>query len=69
MTPVTRGDCALPRRSPQATVTAFFSEFDGTPPLTSATLTAAADATSDARARHDRAFLGHPAGLGWLSFC
>lgn len=38
--------------------------------MTSATLTAtAADATSDARARHDRAFLGHPAGLGWLSFC
>lgn len=28
---------------------------------------AASDA--DARARHDRAFLGHPAGLGWLSFC
>lgn len=25
--------------------------------------------TPDARARHDRAFLGHPAGLGWLSFC
>src|SRR2546427_333432 len=24
---------------------------------------------ADARARHDRAFLGHPAGLGWLSFC
>ena len=22
-----------------------------------------------AAARHDRAFLGHPAGLGWLSFC
>ncbi|KQV52724.1 amino acid transporter [Pelomonas sp. Root1217] len=37
--------------------------------MTSATLTAAADATSDARARHDRSFLGHPAGLGWLSFC
>jgi POT family proton-dependent oligopeptide transporter len=38
--------------------------------LTSATLTAgASEATSDARARHDRAFLGHPAGLGWLSFC
>lgn len=38
--------------------------------MTSATLTAAAaDATSDARAPHDRAFLGHPAGLGWLSFC
>jgi POT family proton-dependent oligopeptide transporter len=27
------------------------------------------DAGADARARHDRAFLGHPAGLGWLSFC
>lgn len=24
---------------------------------------------ADARARHDRAFFGHPAGLGWLSFC
>jgi POT family proton-dependent oligopeptide transporter len=23
----------------------------------------------DVRARDDRAFLGHPAGLGWLSFC
>ena len=29
----------------------------------------APSATNDARARHDRAFLGHPAGLGWLSFC
>lgn len=38
-------------------------------PLTSIPLTAGSDATSDARARHDRAFLGHPAGLGWLSFC
>ncbi|HEY9105403.1 MAG TPA: hypothetical protein VIN58_01905 [Roseateles sp.] len=28
-----------------------------------------ASATSDSRNRHDRAFLGHPAGLGWLSFC
>jgi len=28
-----------------------------------------ASATSDSRDRHDRAFLGHPAGLGWLSFC
>jgi len=29
-----------------------------------------ADAALDARAgRADRAFLGHPAGLGWLSFC
>jgi POT family proton-dependent oligopeptide transporter len=37
--------------------------------LTTVPLTAAADATSAARARHDRAFLGHPAGLGWLSFC
>ncbi|MBV8036596.1 peptide MFS transporter [Roseateles sp.] len=34
--------------------------------MTSATLTAGA---ADSRARHDRAFLGHPAGLGWLSFC
>lgn len=38
--------------------------------MTTATLPAGpADATSDARARLDRAFLGHPAGLGWLSFC
>ena len=37
--------------------------------MTSATLTAGNDATSDERARHDRSFLGHPAGLGWLSFC
>lgn len=38
--------------------------------MTTATLTVGTnDATSDARARHDRAFLGHPAGLGWLSFC
>ncbi len=39
--------------------------------MTSATLTpgAAAADHSDLRARHDRAFLGHPAGLGWLSFC
>lgn len=29
----------------------------------------ARDANSDLRARHDRAFLGHPAGLGWLAFC
>lgn len=36
--------------------------------MTSATLNAGADAT-DARARHDRSFLGHPAGLGWLAFC
>jgi len=36
--------------------------------LTSTTLTAG-DAAAAARARHDRAFLGHPAGLGWLSFC
>lgn len=34
--------------------------------MTSATLTAGA---AELRARHDRAFLGHPAGLGWLSFC
>lgn len=33
--------------------------------MTTATLTAG----DDARARHDRSFLGHPAGLGWLSFC
>lgn len=26
-------------------------------------------ALPDVRARDDRAFLGHPAGLGWLSFC
>src|SRR6185437_14894115 len=34
--------------------------------------TSAADPTAspvDVRARDDRAFLGHPAGLGWLSFC
>ncbi|RTL22279.1 MAG: MFS transporter [Burkholderiales bacterium] len=38
--------------------------------MTTATLPAGpADATSDARDRLDRAFLGHPAGLGWLSFC
>ncbi len=37
--------------------------------MTTATLTTGADATSDARTRHDRSFLGHPAGLGWLSFC
>lgn len=37
--------------------------------MTTATLTAGPDATSDARARHDRSFMGHPAGLGWLSFC
>ncbi|HEV6964334.1 oligopeptide:H+ symporter, partial [Roseateles sp.] len=37
--------------------------------MTTATLKAGADATSDVRSRDDRAFLGHPAGLGWLSFC
>lgn len=37
--------------------------------MTAIPLTAGSDATSDASARHDRAFLGHPAGLGWLSFC
>jgi POT family proton-dependent oligopeptide transporter len=37
--------------------------------LTTVPLTAAAGATSDAPARHDRSFLGHPAGLGWLAFC
>jgi POT family proton-dependent oligopeptide transporter len=29
----------------------------------------ALDPHADARARKDRAFLGHPAGLGWLAFC
>ena len=33
--------------------------------MTSATL----DPGADLRARHDRAFLGHPAGLGWLAAC
>jgi POT family proton-dependent oligopeptide transporter len=66
MTRVTRGDCALPAGTQTGTVAAFqIRDFD----LTSAPLTAAADATSDARARHDRAFFGHPAGLGWLAFC
>ena len=37
--------------------------------MTTVPLTAAAGATSDARARFDRSFLGHPAGLGWLAFC
>ncbi len=37
--------------------------------MTSAPQTATADAPSDGCARRDRAFLGHPAGLGWLSFC
>lgn len=32
-------------------------------------MTPAAPDAGTARARHDRAFLGHPAGLGWLSFC
>lgn len=32
-------------------------------------MTPAALDAGAARARHDRAFLGHPAGLGWLSFC
>jgi POT family proton-dependent oligopeptide transporter len=35
-----------------------------TPPAAAGT-----DAAALARARHDRSFLGHPAGLGWLSFC
>jgi POT family proton-dependent oligopeptide transporter len=33
------------------------------------TTSSTADAAVDARVRADRAFLGHPAGLGWLSFC
>lgn len=37
--------------------------------MTSIASTAGAAAPADPRARHDRAFLGHPAGLGWLSFC
>ena len=37
--------------------------------MTSVPLTAAAGATGDPRARYDRSFLGHPAGLGWLAFC
>jgi proton-dependent oligopeptide transporter, POT family len=39
--------------------------------MTAATLTAEAllGLPADARARADRAFFGHPAGLGWLSFC
>ncbi|WP_067068491.1 peptide MFS transporter [Roseateles chitosanitabidus] len=37
--------------------------------MTTVPLSAAVDATSDLRARHDKSFLGHPAGLGWLAFC
>ena len=37
--------------------------------MTTVPLTAAAGATSDPRARYDRSFMGHPAGLGWLAFC
>ncbi|MCE4555653.1 peptide MFS transporter [Roseateles cellulosilyticus] len=39
--------------------------------MTPTTLTpeAGAATSSDPRIRHDRSFLGHPAGLGWLSFC
>ena len=39
--------------------------------MTAATLDAAGPraAAADPRARADRAFFGHPAGLGWLSFC
>jgi proton-dependent oligopeptide transporter, POT family len=39
--------------------------------MAAATLTAEGPPGSpaDTAARHDRAFLGHPAGLGWLSFC
>lgn len=31
--------------------------------------TATLDADAERRARHDRSFLGHPAGLGWLAAC
>ena len=39
--------------------------------MVAATLTAKGPPGSpaDSRARHDRSFFGHPAGLGWLSFC
>ncbi|HEX7442016.1 MAG TPA: hypothetical protein VF319_18175, partial [Caldimonas sp.] len=39
--------------------------------MTAATLAAEGPLGSppDTRARHDRSFFGHPAGLGWLSFC
>ena len=39
--------------------------------MTAATITAEAHVgnPADARARHDKSFFGHPAGLGWLSFC
>ncbi|MEO8525596.1 MAG: peptide MFS transporter [Caldimonas sp.] len=39
--------------------------------MTAATITADGPlgSPSDTRARHDRSFFGHPAGLGWLSFC
>jgi len=39
--------------------------------MVAATLTAEGQIgmPADARARNDRAFFGHPAGLGWLSFC
>ncbi len=55
-----RGDCALPAVAPARTVAGFA--------LPELRLTSTVSA-ADARARHDRAFLGHPAGLGWLSFC
>jgi proton-dependent oligopeptide transporter, POT family len=40
-------------------------------PMTAATLATEGPigTATDARARADRAFFGHPAGLGWLSFC
>ena len=39
--------------------------------MTAATITAEArnGTPADTRARHDKSFFGHPAGLGWLSFC
>ena len=39
------------------------------PDLTASPLTAGTAPATDPRTRHDRSFLGHPAGLGWLSFC
>ncbi|MGZ5203572.1 MAG: peptide MFS transporter [Caldimonas sp.] len=39
--------------------------------MTAATLSAGTPLGSppDVRGRHDKSFFGHPAGLGWLSFC
>jgi POT family proton-dependent oligopeptide transporter len=67
MTVVTRGRVRI-ASGPARVDSRGFSRFRDSL-LTSATLNAGTDATADARARHDRAFLGHPAGLGWLSFC